>query len=208
VFDRAFPPPRPGHPDGHIATLTRWRELDGDVGALVRDPVYLETLYRTLGEWGIGRRGSRLVPFDRFRLRLRAVAPRLAAYQSVYLADEAAAGPAFAAGLWDVVARLGIVENATPMVPGTKCLHHVLPLLVVPIDRRYTGSFFQWSTSAVQSRQPLLFEEAVAAFSTIARAVDLGRHTGSGWRLAEAKLVDNAIIGYCRAERLVGPSAR
>ena len=203
VFDRELPFARAGQEDGHVATLIRWKELGGDVASLVRDDVFVSTLYRTLQAWGIGRRASRLVPLDLFRGRLVDAEPRLSELQGVRVSDAMVDQPGFVADLWDTVDDLGIVENATPMVPGTKALHHILPLLVVPIDRLYTGTFFAWSTARMQYGQPQLFQEAVAHFTTIARSLDLGSLTGPGWRSSEAKLIDNSIIGYCRAEGLV-----
>jgi hypothetical protein len=206
VFDGELPPARLGQQDGHVATLTRWRELDGDVSALIRDDLYVTTLYRTLQAWGIGRRGSRLVPIEAFRAGLLRAEPRLRALEGVRVSNEVVADPAFVAGMWRLIAELGIVENATFMVPGTKALHHMLPLLIVPIDRLYTGTFFGWSTARMQTKQPELFQEAFSTFSTVARAVDLGALTGPSWRMGEAKLIDNAIIGYCKAEGLMEPT--
>jgi hypothetical protein len=42
--------------------------------------------------------------------------------------------------LWMVVESLGVVENVAKIVAGTKTLHHLLPDLVVPMDRAWTGS--------------------------------------------------------------------
>jgi hypothetical protein len=38
-------------------------------------------------------------------------------------------------------------------VPGTKALHHLLPDLVPPMDRAWTGAFFHWSTTAPQNAE-------------------------------------------------------
>jgi hypothetical protein len=208
AFDRELPFARAGQADGHVATLRRWQELGGDVGVLVRDETFLTTLYRTLQAWGIGRRGSRLVPFDRFQERLLRAEPRLVSLQSLRISDPAAMEAGFVPSLWSLIAELGIVDNLTPMVPGTKTLHHVLPMLVVPIDRLYTGTFFAWTAGRMQNAQPQLFEQAYAAFTTIARAVDLSKLTGPGWRMSAAKLIDNAIVGYCRAQGLAGAGTR
>ena len=203
AFDRTLPFNRSGQRDGHVATLIRWEQLGGRVDALVYDQEFLSDLYETLGAWGIGRRGSRLVSFDRFCQALSAAAPALKEFQDIRIGDPAAGEAGVAARLWALIADLGVVENDTRMVPGTKTLHHILPLLVVPIDRMYTGAFFGWSPQAMQYHQATLFSEAFAAFTTIARSVDLDALTGSGWRASPAKLIDNAIVGYCKEEGLV-----
>jgi hypothetical protein len=43
------------------------------------------------------------------------------------------------------------------IVPGTKALHHVLPDLVPPMDRAWTGAFFLWSAAAPQNAQAATF---------------------------------------------------
>ena len=47
--------------------------------------------------------------------------------------------------LWSLVSSLGIVENNVKIVASTKALHHLLPDLIVPMDREYTGKFFQFT---------------------------------------------------------------
>jgi hypothetical protein len=96
----------------------------------------------------------------------------------VCISDPVVTEAGFVRSLWNLIAELRIVENLTPMVPGTKTLHHIQPLLVVPIDRLYTGTFFAWTTGRMQSAQPELFREAFSTFSTIVRTGDLGGLTG------------------------------
>jgi hypothetical protein len=45
--------------------------------------------------------------------------------------------------LWQLIDNLGIVENEAKLVSGSKALHHLLPDLVVPMDRAYTQKFFR-----------------------------------------------------------------
>jgi hypothetical protein len=106
--------------------------------------------------------------------------------------------------VWSLVVGLDIVDNNARIVALTKTLHHLLPRLVVPIDRRYTGWFFGWSTVAMQYRQEALFFEAVAAFGSVARAVDLDARLGPGWRTSPTKLIDNALVAFCLEEKPVG----
>lgn len=203
VFDRTVPFSRSGQRDWHVATLVRWKQLEGRVDSLVSDQEFMKDLYETLGAWGIGRRGSRLRPFDQFCQAVSAAAPALTGFQGMRLSDPAAGEAGLSTRLWTLVADLGVVENDARMVAGTKTVHHILPLLVVPIDRMYTGAFFGWSPQAMQYHQDTLFSEAFAAFTAIARSVDLDAFTGSGWRMSPAKLIDNAIVGFCKEQGLV-----
>jgi hypothetical protein len=45
--------------------------------------------------------------------------------------------------LGQVIESLGVVENKAKLVAGTKALHHLLPDLVMPMDRAWAGKFFQ-----------------------------------------------------------------
>ena len=56
--------------------------------------------------------------------------------------------PAVCEHLWQVIGNLGIVRNRALIVPGTQALHHVLPDLVRPMDRAWTGALFLWSAAA------------------------------------------------------------
>lgn len=81
---------------------------------------------------------------------------------------------------------------------GTKTLHHLLPDLVPPMDRAWTGAFFCWSTAAPQYAQQVTFSRTFAGLAEIAWTVQPARYVGPGWRTSVSKLVDNAAIGYCK----------
>src|SRR5437667_6193176 len=65
--------------------------------------------------------------------------------------------PAVCEHLWQVIGNPGIVRNRALIVPGTKALHHVLPDLVPPMDRAWTGAFFLWSAAAPKNAQVATF---------------------------------------------------
>jgi hypothetical protein len=43
---------------------------------------------------------------------------------------------------WQVIAAIKVSTSRTQIVAGSKRLHHLLPDLILPIDRQYTFSFF------------------------------------------------------------------
>jgi hypothetical protein len=89
-------------------------------------------------------------------------------------------------------------------VAGTKTLHHLLPDLVPPMDRAWTGTFFGWSSGDPQTNQTKIFVRAFAGFAEIARATRPSRLVGDGWRSCSTKVLDNAVIGYCQSIGLGG----
>jgi hypothetical protein len=96
------------------------------------------------------------------------------------------------------------VENRSLIVPGTKTLHHLLPDLVPPMDRAWTGAFFLWSAAAPQYGQAALFRRTLTAFAHIAQATQPAAYVGDGWRTSTTKILDNAVIGYCKVNG-IGP---
>jgi hypothetical protein len=108
--------------------------------------------------------------------------------------------------IWALINGLGVTENQAKIVAGTKTLHHLLPDLVPPIDREWTGLFFGYQPARFQSGQESLFHNMFATFRDIALQVDLAsRVNGLGWRTSTSKLLDNAAIGYCQAELATAP---
>lgn len=116
----------------------------GSVETRLRDPKFLDALYRTLRAWGIGSRKSRLVAPPDFASALRRNAPEITALEGVIIGDAQLDMGVVSDRLWRLIDTLGTVENDAKLVAGTKALHHLLPNLVVPIDREFTGSFFGW----------------------------------------------------------------
>ena len=100
----------------------------------------------------------------------------------------------------DLIKNLGIVENNSRIVPGTKTLHHLLPDLVVPVDRKFTQRFFRWGNPEFQYGQEAAFDHSFRAFATIARKVNPKQYVGAGWNSSQTKVIDNAIVGMVLLE--------
>ena len=180
----------------HQATIARRRQFDSSTEAL-HDEQFVKSLYNTLKAWGIGLRGSRLVPFPKFVDALIMAAPDIDQLSSICIDDEDLDTEQVCSQLWDIFRTLGIVENLAKLVACSKALHHVLPHLVVPMDRRYTGRFFGWQGTDFQYDQARSLRIAIESFALVGRAVDLDEHVGKGWHTSKTKVLDNAIVGYC-----------
>jgi hypothetical protein len=83
-------------------------------------------------------------------------------------------------------------------------LHHVLPDLIPPIDRQYTLSFFTGQKMVPSDREgfldwfPLLAAVGTRCRQPIGDAIKRGGFMATG----EAKVIDNAIMGYMQHQRL------
>ena len=102
--------------------------------------------------------------------------------------------------LWEILVNLDIVDNQAKLVSGSKALHHLLPDLVVPMDRAYTQKFFGWHNPVFQYSQQDCFREAFYAFAKIARNVNPEKFVQTGWRSSRTKIIDNALIGMICAQ--------
>lgn len=184
----------------HRACIALRRQA-GSVRRAVRDEDFVRALLRTLRAWRIGVRASRLVPEQEFAAALEAGLPSLEGLER--LAIEGELPDDIAERLWSLVSSFGIVENNAKIVACTKALHHLLPDLVVPMDREYTGTFFQfhlpeWQNPGSQRR---IFQLAYGQFAAIAQQTHPGQYvTGRGWRTSPSKIIDNALIGFCKTE--------
>lgn len=185
----------------HRQTIALRHQL-GSVRAAASDAEFADSLRRTLLAWGIGRRASRLVPEDQFAAALRAAVPSLEELEALSI-DSVDLPVDIADRLWLVIRSLGVVENKAKLVAGAKTLHHLLPDLVPPMDREYTGAFFQlhlpeWQDPTGQRR---IFRIAYNQFVAVARRVQPQQYvTGQGWRTSRTKIIDNALIGFCKLE--------
>jgi hypothetical protein len=169
----------------------------GPAEAAATDDRFTELLHSTLQAWGIGRRGSRLAPLDAFRQALSDRAPELAQLDQLTLEDPSLEIFEVTKVLDRLVQKLGVVDNQARIVAGTKTLHHLLPDLVPPMDRAWTGAFFGWRLDP-QNHQTEIFGRAFSGLYGVAVATRPSRLVGAGWRTSLTKILDNAVIGYCQ----------
>lgn len=99
-----------------------------------------------------------------------------------------------------------VSTSRTQIVAGSKMLHHLLPDLIPPIDRQYTFNFFTGQKMVASDRTafldwfPLLAVIGEPCQQPIYEAIQRGGFMATG----EAKVIDNAIMGYMQQHRLSG----
>jgi len=203
AYDRLVPFTRSGQYEFHRRTIDRRLAL-GSVEAAIFDEQFTELLYETLQRWGIGRRASRLAPLAEFRRTLAHNADPLLALEPLTLELLTEGLEAVSSSINLLVSNLAVVENRVRIVAGTKTLHHVLPNLVPPMDRAWTGAFFGWSVLDPQNNRALILDEAFESFAEVARVTHPSRLVGARWRTSSTKVLDNALIGYCKVHGIGG----
>lgn len=202
VFDQRNPFRRTAQLSLHARTITRRRSFNGVEEAL-EDDQFLDLLHQTLIAWGIGVRGSTLKPPRDFASALRRVAPRIRALDGLGIEEDRLLADGVNSQLWHLLLDLEVVTNKAVIVAGTKTLHHILPDLVVPIDRLYTGAFFRRRPPQFQANQEQLFKVMFKALHGVARKVQPQQYVGTGWQSSRTKVIDNAVVGFCLNNGLV-----
>ena len=107
------------------------------------------------------------------------------------------------AELWSAVQALSVSVTESRIVTGTKTLHHFLPELVPPMDRRYTDGFFlgaepKFNSLAFQADPAGAFAEIWPQMARLARQCErpFTDRIGKGMHTSLTKCLDNAIVGY------------
>ncbi len=194
AYDRYCPFTKYGQLEYHVETIQRLRAV-GSAEAALDDDTFRESLYRTLQAWGIGSRASILKPFPGFVSALQARAAEIVSFDGLRIDQPDLEVSRTAERLARLIQSLGIVENKNRVVAGSKALHHLLPELIVPIDREYTQPFFGWQNPRFQYFPEECFVEAFHAFVEIARTTNPGQYVKQGWCASRTKVIDNAIVG-------------
>jgi len=199
-YDNHLPFDRSGQYANHRRTIDLRRQA-GSVAAALADDRFLRSLYSTLESWGIGSRGSRVVPFDDFATELRRWSEPLADLDDLTIDGPELAADATGDALWRLIDGIHLVDNQAPIVALSKTIHHILPDLLPPIDRMYTQKFFGFHNPEFQYGQQRTFGEIWTHFVEIARAVNPASYVGDGWRTSRSKVIDNAIVAFVHRSR-------
>lgn len=195
AFEQYCPFTKYGQLEFHIETIQLRRER-GSGGAAVRDAVFQHKLYETLRAWGIGSRRSQLCPFADFADALVDKEKEISQLDGLAIEQADLKIELITRMLWNLIDSLAIVTNQARLVAGSKALHHILPDLIVPIDRAYTQVLFGWENPQFQYHQERCFAEIFDFFVSVARATNPGQYVGKKrWNTSTTKVLDNAVVG-------------
>lgn len=178
----------------------------GDVKRAIHDDEFIKSLHDTLYAWGLYR-GAELLSEKEISNNLRnpAIESQLAGLEAFFIDAQNLNGNEIAESLWELISneKFRITSAEAKIVSCAKTLHHLLPGLVPPIDRKYTVTFFDWC-SQFQLNQKDAFLDIFEGLVGIAKNVpNLRQYVASeGWRTSGTKIIDNAIIGFCLRNKL------
>ncbi len=184
----------------HLRTLERRRRHAAITDALA-DEELLVDIYATLCAWGLHRMGTsptKLVEFGAFRRSVQGMGSSLQALADIRMSDTAPGDvAALTQQVWAVIEALDVSASGVKLVAGTKALHHLLPDLVPPVDRRYTLRFF-FDRESIYGDGRREFLAVFPAFCEIARdcVPIIDTVVGAGFHTSVTKTIDNALVGY------------
>lgn len=204
VYDRRVPFSQYGQSEHHAPTIRLRRRL-GTIDRAIGSEEFVACLWNNLKAWSMGIRSVDLVDVEAFSAELWRWRIPLQALDGISIR---AANQSAKEGVWRLIQGLVIIEDEARLVALTKTLHHLLPDLVVPIDRTYTATFFGWPLEELHHNQAAVFSAAWDAFVKVAQLVEPARLVGEGWRTSQTKIIDNAIVGFCLEEGLVDPRSK
>jgi len=138
----------------YLYNLLLKKRLNNSLKELIEDDEFLQLCYVTLDSWNMNSRGSRLKDFDEFKNEIRKNQQTLAdldEYEIQKLDDDR---------LVAVLDKIESLFKSTSitistktkrnikdrLVSNSKILHFLLPKLCIPMDRKYTLSFFHYTT--------------------------------------------------------------
>lgn len=188
-----------GRPDSpgrhfHIATINRLRRLG--LAAVFDDNLYFEYLYATLAAWGLDR-GAKLKGFDSFVQGICSNREKIMNLSTHTLAEEDLdAFVGVCSSIAQLIPALGVAQGESQLEAGSKA--HLLPDLVLPLDRHYTLKFFFSQTNTANEDY-----EFVELFINYQYMFKRGHETikkilegGNPLNSSVTKVIDNAIKAY------------
>jgi len=195
-------PFNPRQREYHIKTIHH-RFRFSDVISALKDDIFIRNLWETLRVWGLGTRGSKLLCLNDFKKVLLEHKEYFSELDSIRIDDKNISIEKVSVKLWDLMNKARVSRVKNPIVSGSKCFHHILPNLVPPIDREYTRPFFKFWLQYFQNNPRKAFIYMWKKFVLISYKVNLDKYVGkTKWCTSITKVLDNAIIGYCKCHNI------
>lgn len=170
---------------------------------LLSDPGFLRQIHETLKKWDMNYRNAILVEFSDFYESIKELSQKIIELADYSMGDLDENGiHEIEPSMRYVFENLKVMQSESRIVGVPKTLHFLLPRLVMPIDGKYTLSFFFGYRPYRKSLnwEYRLFIDIFEAFSNLAIWMGLSRsdEEPKGWNTTVPKIIDNAIIGYMR----------
>ena len=188
----------------HKKVIEKIRQIER-YDQLFEDNCFFEYIYATIAAWGMHRMGeetAKMANYDEFKESVCSNKDRitqLSTFKLQEVPDEEV--NAVKQSLSSLFANVKIMESQTKLIGNSKALHHLLPDLVLPIDRQHTLRFFYGNTN-ITRREEELFLELFDQFRRIANSLRSEEFQFEGFNTSLPKIIDNAVMGYAMMKLL------
>lgn len=169
----------------------------------VFNDTYLDYVYMTLVAWGMENRKAKLVEFKRFKesiINNRKKIIELNGYNLRSLSEVPSNIEEVNELTQDVFTRLNISATNSKLVANTKTLHHFVPSLIPPVDRKFTLRFFFNNKNVKPGDKSISqFNKVLEYYVKIYEKIGVNIENmiqPDNWNSSVTKIIDNAIIGY------------
>lgn len=159
--------------------------------------------YLALQSWGMDSRGAKLAAFTEYKESLSDNKEKILKLKDFCLND--LNDECFSA-LKDLFSNLKISATNAKIVSFSKLMHFYLPNLIVPVDRKYSFSFFYPHERGIAAYYPSSLnaqfdvfkkmQEQYRDFSKMNFSALKKFISDTGWNRNVPKIIDNLIIGY------------
>jgi len=202
----------------HIKTIQKLK-THKNLESVFEDEVFFDYLYATLVAWNMNSQGAKLCGFIQFINTIRNSRQQIIELNKHSLKslvhEEAVASGRYAQAVErinTILSILRISETESWLVANTKVLHHILPELIPPVDRKYTLKFFFNNTSVKKGEKSNkqfheVFIHYLYIYDLVVEEV-VNMVEENSFNSSSTKVIDNAIIGYWMDHNEVGPILR
>ncbi|TFG11203.1 MAG: hypothetical protein EU535_07520 [Promethearchaeota archaeon] len=166
---------------------------------------YFEYIYATLATWGMDRlfKSASLQEFHKFKqsaIHHKELLEKLASFKINQLDEKSL--KEIKKDILELFNNLIIMRSDSKIVGLSKTLHHFLPELILPIDRKYTINFFYKDNlkgypNINKNDEENMFISIFEQSYYICKELNLTKaDLKNKWDTSIPKLIDNAIIGF------------
>jgi hypothetical protein len=161
---------------------------------------FIELVYVTLSAWNMNSRGARLSDFEAFKKSIRKHKSTILTLSKFKITDIKNKEEIFSL-LKKVFYEIELVYTDKPrLVTFSKAMHFYLPTLVVPIDRKYTLTFFNGNIN-INKKLDLQWKKFIHIYEQMmdfSEDLKIQEVVNNRWSKNIPKIIDNLIIGYIK----------
>jgi len=195
---------RSGHDQALYRDIIDLHRKNINLDVLLNQNSFYDLAIETLSAWNMDQQGAELTSVNEFKESIQLLRPDLnMMYRyKLYNIDRQATIEQMAVTLKKIFCNLKVMKSQRRIVGVSKAMHFLLPDLIMPIDGKYTMTFFYGNNRYSKNcdKEFKTFEEILKKTFAVKRDLCLKNEDadGKGWKTSVPKLIDNAIIGFLR----------